>query len=84
MKFYKLLISLLAVATLYGCGQMGPLYIPIEVAPVVAPPPAAKAKAVESEIKPVKDQPIPLEKQRPVKENAVKTTPSPTKKTKAQ
>jgi predicted small lipoprotein YifL len=84
MKFYKLLISLLAVVTLCGCGQMGPLYIPIEVAPVAPQPAAAKAKMVESEIKPVEDQPIPLEKQRPVKENAVETTPSPSKKTKAQ
>ncbi|MCX7091837.1 MAG: lipoprotein [Methylobacter sp.] len=41
MKLYKLLLLLLPVSALAGCGQPGPLYLPGQAAPIhVEPEPA--------------------------------------------
>jgi len=46
MKPYKLLLLLLAVSGLAGCGQPGPLYLPGHAAPIhVEPEPAPKPKS---------------------------------------
>ncbi len=81
MKFYKLLISLMLLATLAGCGQMGPLYLPVETTPAA---PAPVTKAVDSDIKAVADQPIPLQKPQPAAQTTAKPTSTQPKKIKAR
>ncbi len=67
MKFYNLPSLLLVVITLSGCGQMGPLYIPIEVPPVpVAPKKVVQPQEVEIQPAPTADT-VPEKKQTPAK-----------------
>ncbi len=65
MNFYNLPSLLLVVIALTGCGQMGPLYIPVEVPPAPVVPKAAVQPVQEMEMKPVPNSDAAAEKKPP-------------------